>query len=370
MSSKKVTDLNLYTVSELSASNGNALLIITDLENQETKQISAYLLSQYFALATNARTGSFTGSFLGTASYAVNAGTALTASYVSSVDNTTTIQNIGLSGFGLFKETSGSVHKFKNITAGSNVSLVNNLTDNTIEISSISTETTPGGSEYTIQFNHPLGVFNGDNSLKFYPDPYGINNIMILSGIYSSSYNNAIGFVGTASYANNSLSSSYALSSSNSQTSSYAVTASYVPSQGGVLSSYSVLYYTPETGTGTSWYDTGLAITLTPKSANSRFLINVSLIAANGDAWGNSVGGLFKDSTPLINQFTSINSTRYDAFPSSTTYLDYDGSLTTRTYQIKIKGSEAGSRWYTNYSMDLGNLYNATSSMTILEIAY
>jgi hypothetical protein len=133
---------------------------------------------------------------------------------------------------------------------------------------------------------------------------------------------------------------------------------------------YSVLYYTPETGTGTSWYDTGLAITLTPKSANSRFLINVSLIAANGDAWGNSVGGLFKDSTPLINQFTSINSTRYDAFPSSTTYLDYDGSLTTRTYQIKIKGSEAGSRWYTNYSMDLGNLYNATSSMTILEIAY
>lgn len=370
MSSKKITDLNLYTVSELSASNGDALLFITDLENQETKRISAYLFSQYVALATNARTGSFTGSFLGTASYATNAGRALTASYVSSVDNTTTIQNIGAGGFGLFKETSGSVHKFKNIAAGSNIALINNITDNTIEITSVSTQTTPGGSEYSIQFNHPLGTFNGDDSFKFYPDPYGSNNVIILDGIYSSSYNNAIGFVGTSSYANRALSSSYARTSSYANTSSVAISASYVPYQGGVLSSYSVIYNTPETGVGTGWYDTGLTITLTPKSTNSRFLINASLVIANGDAWGNAVAGLFRDTTPLINQFTSINATRYDSFPSSTTYLDYDGSLTSRTYKIKIKGSETGARWYTNYSMDLGHIYNATSSMTILEIAY
>ena len=370
MSSKKITDLNLYTVSELSASNGADLLFITDLENQETKKISAYSFAQYVILATNSRTGSFTGSFFGTASYATNAGFALTASYVSSVDNTTSIENIGLSGFGLFKQTSASVHQFKNISAGANIALINNISDNTIEIAAVSTQTTPGGSEYTIQFNHPNGVFNGDASLKFYPDPYGTNNLMILDVRYSSSYNNAIRFVATASYANNAKSSSYASTSSYSSTASVAVSASYVPAQGGVLASYSVLYNTPETGTGTSWVDTGLTITLTPKSTNSRFLINASLVIANGDAWGNAVAGLFRDNTALINQFTSINATRYDAFPSSTTYIDYDGSLTSRTYKIKIKGSESGARWYTNYSMDLGNIYNATSSMTILEIAY
>ena len=98
------------------------------------------------------------------------------------------------------------------------------------------------------------------------------------------------------------------------------------------------------------------------------FLINVSAVVSNGSSPGVAISGLYKDSTALIEKFSSIEATQWDAIPQSATYLDSAGSLTSRTYSVKIKGSEAGSQWWMNQNPT--GVYTATSSMTILEIAY
>lgn len=373
--SKKITDLADYTDSQVQS---NDLLFITDISAQETKKITSIDLADYVISAKSASifngnyTGSFSGSFegnlTGTSSWAVNALTAAYAASGGGSGESNTASNIGTSGVGLFKQKSGVDLQFKNLVAGTSVSLSENVTDNTIEISLTSTES-PGGPSGAIQFNAPGSVFGGNANLSW--DTTNNNRLTVVGGIsatsFSSSISNDVGYYGTASFSNNSISSSYALTSSHAAISSNALTASYFNGTGAILSAYSVQYSTKENGIGTTWYDTGLSITITPKSINSKFLINASLILSNGDVTGDAVGGLFKDSTALIDRFTSINTTKYDAIPQSTTYLDVATDLSSRTYVVKVKGDSAGSYWYTNQSQGYPALYYATSSMTILE---
>ena len=161
-----------------------------------------------------------------------------------------------------------------------------------------------------------------------------------------------VSFNGTASYA---------------VSSSYALTSSYL-SRGSILSVYSVQYSNKQFGVGTSWFDTGLSITITPKSPTSKFLINASIVLGNGNSSGNTVAGLYKDSTSLIDQFASVNLTTFDASPQSATYIDTATDLSSRTYVVKVKGTDAGTTWYTNRSEYSAVLFYGTSSMTILEL--
>ena len=374
--SKKITDLAAYTDSQVQS---NDLLFITDIAAQETKKITAIDIADYAFNAKSASifngnytgsfTGSFTGSLLGTSSWAINALTAAYASSGGGSGESNTASNIGTSGVGLFKQKSGVDLQFKNIVGGTNCSLNENLTENTITVNLTSTTTSPGGNQGSIQFNAAGSQFGGNPNLSW--DTTNNNKLTIVGNVssttFSSSITNDSGYFGTASYASSSLSASYAQSSSYALTSSNAQTASYFAGTGAVLSANSIQYYTKQSGTGTTLVDTGLSITITPKSVNSKFLINTSIVLANGDAVGNAVAGLFKDSTPLLEQFASVNLTVFDASPQTTTYLDTAGSLSSRTYVVKVKGSEASATWYTNQSSGYPTLYWATSSMTILE---
>ena len=71
MANKKITDLNEYTSSQVKSYD---LFFVTDIDNQETKKIDAANLTNYaFNTSGSAlRTGSFTGSFSGIATNALN----------------------------------------------------------------------------------------------------------------------------------------------------------------------------------------------------------------------------------------------------------------------------------------------------------
>ena len=374
--SKKITDLAAYTDSQVQS---NDLLFITDIAAQETKKITAIDIADYAFNAKSASifngnytgsfTGSFTGSLLGTSSWATNALTAAYAASGGGSGESNTASNIGTSGLGFFKQKSGVDLQFKNIVGGTNCSLSENLTENTITVNLTSTTTSPGGPVGSIQFNSPGSQFGGNSNISW--DTTNNDRLTVIGGInstsFTSSLSNAVGYFGTASYSTRSDNANNSISSSFSSISQTAATASYFAGTGAVLSANSVQYYTKQSGTGTSWVDTGLSITITPKSINSKFLINTSIILANGDAVGNAVAGLYKDSTPLLEQFASVNLTVFDASPQTTTYLDTAGSLSSRTYVVKVKGSEASATWYTNQSFGYPTSYWATSSMTILE---
>ncbi len=374
--SKIITELAAYTDSQVQS---NDLLFITDIAAQETKKITSIDLADYVISAKSASifngnytgsfTGSFTGSLLGTSSWAINALTAAYAASGGGSGESNTASNVGTSGVGFFKQKSGVDLQFKNIVGGTNCSLSENLTENTITVNLTSTTTSPGGPVGSIQFNSPGSQFGGNSNISW--DTTNNDRLTVIGGInstsFTSSLSNAVGYFGTASYSTRSDNANNSISSSFSSISQTAATASYFAGTGAVLSANSVQYYTKQSGTGTSWVDTGLSITITPKSINSKFLINTSIILANGDAVGNAVAGLYKDSTPLLEQFASVNLTVFDASPQTTTYLDTAGSLSSRTYVVKVKGSEASAIWYTNQSSGYPTLYWATSSMTILE---
>lgn len=374
--SKKITDLTAYTDSQVQS---NDLLFITDVAEQETKKITAIDVADYVFNAktssifngnyTGSFTGSFTGSLYGTSSWATNALTAAYASSGGGSGESNTASNIGTSGVGLFKQKSGVDLQFKNLVAGTNVSLNENLTENTLTIDLTSTQT-PGGSTGDVQFNAPGSQFSGNSNFSW--DTTNNNKLTVVGNIssttFSSSTTNNIGYYGTASFANNTLSSSYVLTSSYSTTASNATTASYFSGTGAILSANSVVYSAKQSGTGTSWVNTGLTITITPKSTNSKFLIYASLVLANGDpSPGCAVAGLFKDSTALIDPFATVNFTMFDASPQSTTYLDAASDLSSRTYVVKVKATDASGQWFTNQSSNYPSIYWATSSMTILE---
>ncbi len=370
--SKEVFNLASYASSSVQA---NDLLFITDYENRETKKINAldlavYTLNQgtYF---TGSYSGSLTGSLFGTASWALNA---LTSAY--SLYNSGTLisaSNIGPSGVGIVYDINGSELRLKKLNAGTNVALTDNISSGIVTIDVANASTQPGGPESSVQFNNPLGTFNGSENFTW----DDINKKMyvsksILCTSFTASHTNTVGFLGTASYAvsaSSALSSSYSYSGSYALSSSNAVTASYVNSAPGLICSmHSASYITKDTGTGTTYFDTGLSITITPRSATSKFFINASIVLSNGDSPGNAVASLYKDSTALIEPFTSINSTIWDAVPSSITYIDHAGNTSPRTYVIKVKGNDSSAVWYTNRSQGDAATYYAYSYMTILEI--
>jgi hypothetical protein len=230
MSSKKITDLTSYSAAEISASSGTDLLFITDVANQETKKITAVAFSQYATSVGGAYTGSFTGSFTGilngTSSWAQSASHALTASYAPSSGESNTASNTGSYGYGVVSDKVGVDLRFKKIGQGSNVIISPDPNDSNVLLIAASTTTTAGGSTGNIQFKSPAGTFSGNNSLTW--DAINNNLLTIVGGVsatsFTSSVANAVGFLGTASFA---ISSSRAISSSNTISSSYSLSGSY-----------------------------------------------------------------------------------------------------------------------------------------------
>jgi hypothetical protein len=372
MSNKKVTDLNPYTATEISQSGGVDLFIITDLANQETKKITAYELGNYTKTFippytgsnTGSYTGSFSGSLFGTASYA---NSALSASYLINQPSGSSGANVGAFGIGVYKQVSAGVLQFKNLNSGQNITLVNDLANDVITINAASTLTTPGGAQYSIQYNAPGSVFGGNSGFTYTPSILGSTPVLSVNGnitgnIFTSTIGSGqTGFVGTASYANNANAASTAVTASFATTAANAVTASYVQATNGVLSSYSLVYTTLEQG-GTSASQV-MSITVTPKTPTSKFLINVNLcLSTRITNQGTATAGLYKDTTALLPAYINVVNPVNLAFAIwPLTYIDTATDLSPRTYNIKLSAS-GGGNWQTNAG--------GTSTMTILEINY
>jgi hypothetical protein len=240
--SKIITELAAYTDSQVQSDD---LLFITDIAAQETKKITSIDLADDVFNAKSASifnvnytgsfTGSFTGSLLGTSSWATNALTAAYASSGGGSGEANTASNIGSTGIGLFKQKSGVDLQFKNISAGSNVSLTDDTINNAVQINLTSTLTSPGGATGNVQFNSNAGTFGGNSNLSW--DTTNNNKLTVGGNVssttFSSSVTNAVGYFGTASFSvssSNARSASFATSASFVTSASYAVTASYISS--------------------------------------------------------------------------------------------------------------------------------------------
>lgn len=238
MSSKKITDLTSYSAAELSASSGTDLLFITDIAHQETKKITALQFVNYATGVSGAYTGSFTGSFtgslLGTSSWATNS---LTASYAPNSGEANTASNTGSYGYGLAVDKVGLDLRFKKIGQGANITISPDPSDSNVLVISASTTTTAGGATGNIQYKSAAGTFTGTNNLTW--DTVNNNLLTVVGGVsattFTSSVTNAVGFLGTASFAVSASRASSSISSSYALTSSYAGTSSYAATAGGSL---------------------------------------------------------------------------------------------------------------------------------------
>jgi predicted acetyltransferase len=260
MASKIITDLNAYTTAEVQSTD---LLYITDLTHQETKKITAGDFGAYtvstlginkngsnFTFSGSVSGSSFTSSvvnevgFLGTSSWSVNSRSssyAKTSSYALN-SLSVTAESVGVGGGSVVANGNGPNLTFKNITGTGGVTVSEDVESNNIivTLSGISGSTvSPGGSQYSVQYHDPVGLFNGKSSFTFQPDSVtGTVSLLTLSGSisassFTSSVVNEVGFLGTSSYATNARSasnartSSYSFSSSNAASASYSLTASY-----------------------------------------------------------------------------------------------------------------------------------------------
>lgn len=371
MSSKKITDLTSYSAAEAKAAGGADLLFITDVAHQETKKITALEFSKYATgiggSYTGSFTGSFTGSLLGTASWAISSSYANTASYALNSDNTVAA-NVGNQGAGVFKQKTGNTIQLKNISAGTNVQLLDDTVNDCIQINATSTLTQPGGPRYAVQYNNPGGTFTGDSDFLYQPSVLTTPSSLTINGkitsLFTASNLSGIGFYGTASWATSSVSSSYSFSGSYALTSSYAGTASYLANQTqtGLLTSYSVIDTTAATTNVVypTLY-TGISKTVTPKTATSKFIIHVSVTITvyNGTGWG--YGSLYKDGTLLVDKFVwSDNGITYGG---SLTYIDTATDLSSRTYSVKYTTS-GGDTIYIN---SIGGSFTIPATLSILE---
>ena len=138
----------------------------------------------------------------------------------------------------------------------------------------------------------------------------------------------------------------------------------------GIVNAYGTTYSTQTIIRSTSWTDSGMSITLTPASANSKFLINANMIAQNGDGAGACFSGLFRGGTALVAPFGGIDNTPADSSGTSVSYLDQPYTTSSVTYKIMVYGNNASSPYcainqaQTPYS----GTYIGQSTMTILEI--
>jgi len=350
----KVSQLVRYS----NLDGGDLLLTVESGSSLLSRRSTINDLKNSLGRLTGSYSGSFTGSFVGVASGSFS------GSYWGKVISKNTVASGSFSG----SYWGSIISKNTKATGSFNGNVRGNLSGS-FSGSILSKNTKATGSFNGNVRGNLSGSFSGSMYSKFAK----------LSGSFSGSFNGTVkgknslitgsfrGIDNITNFKNTGKKVSFNGTASYAVSSSYALTSSYL-SKGSILSVYSVQYSNKQFGTGTTWFDTGLSITITPKSSTSKFLINASIVLGNGNSSGNTVAGLYKDSTSLIDPFASVNLTTFDASPQSTTYIDTATDLSPRTYVVKVKGSQSNTTWYTNQSEGFGNLYYGTSSMTIMEL--
>lgn len=175
-----------------------------------------------------------------------------------------------------------------------------------------------------------------------------------------------------ATVGKNNGSASFARTASYAKSSSYARSASYVsPGGSGILASYSIsdnIYAYNNNTDPLAAGATKLAITITPKSAKSKFLINVSVNMFAFDGSGPGIGSLYKNDTAILNNFAWSDNIGNTVATNSATYIDTTTDLSARIYSVKFNVVNAAENWHYNAGPTSTPGQPGTySTMTILE---
>jgi hypothetical protein len=140
-------------------------------------------------------------------------------------------------------------------------------------------------------------------------------------------------------------------------------------SAGQVLQVVNATYATYGTTTSTTFADTGLTASITPKFATSKILIIVSLSGVGKSGFNTSAKyQLVRNSTAIlgIDDGTGFtNSTAYGICSATANYLDSPATISATTYKIQYGIDASGGTAYINFSQNAVT----TSTITLMEIA-
>ena len=136
-------------------------------------------------------------------------------------------------------------------------------------------------------------------------------------------------------------------------------------SAGVVLQVVNATYSTYTSFTSTSFVDTGLTATITPKFSTSKILVSVSINGINGSG----IAFTFNIANGSNTQILSImdnNLAGYAGYSASATTLHSPATTFAYTYKVQVKANTAGTVYFNNYITTNGN---TGSTITLMEIA-
>ena len=137
------------------------------------------------------------------------------------------------------------------------------------------------------------------------------------------------------------------------------------------------------TGTSTSFYDTGLSVTITPSSTSSKILVMMNVTATCYNAtWqlrfmrGSTAIGVGDSSQSrtqsTVGGFHATTDANHQSNPTSAQLLDSPNTTSATTYKVQYK-VQSGHTVYINRSGNDANnsdwSHRSTSSITVMEIA-
>lgn len=134
---------------------------------------------------------------------------------------------------------------------------------------------------------------------------------------------------------------------------------------GSVLQVVNATFNTYVSTTSTSFIDTGLTASITPKFSTSKILVLASINGINGSA----IPFTFIISNGSNTQLLSIVNNNFAGFAGysvSAQLLHSPATISAYTYKIQFKANTAGTVFFNNYINTIGN---TSSQITLMEIA-
>jgi len=128
----------------------------------------------------------------------------------------------------------------------------------------------------------------------------------------------------------------------------------------------STLTSTP-TSTSTSFADTGLSVTITPKSASSKILVQADYGTGSSASAGGLIIQLLRGSTVLFYRGASYSGSASTYGVGGFSHLDSPATTSSITYKVQYKTQSASSTAYFNSAY--GGYPNPTAHITAMEIA-
>jgi len=128
----------------------------------------------------------------------------------------------------------------------------------------------------------------------------------------------------------------------------------------------STLTSTP-TSTSTSFADTGLSVTITPKSASSKILVKADYGTGSGASSGGMVIQFLRGSTVLFYRGVSYSSSAGTYGADAFSHLDSPATTSSITYKVQYKTQAAASTVY--FNPEYAGYSNPTAHITAMEIA-